>query len=367
MKRAIEMSDQINVLVVDDSVVYRRVLSSILKEIDGVEVLGSAPNGKIALDKIERLKPDLVTLDIDMPVMDGIETLKHISKEFPEIPVVMVSAHNRHSADQTVEALGLGSLDFIVKPNEPDFASSKKLLKEQLSNIIDIVKRGSGSSALQLKQRTRAILRPTPESANVVKAPLPKVVKMVLIGSSTGGPKALEELIPKLPKNFFTPILLAQHMPPLFTQSLAKNLNEMSHLEVCEAKDGQSILPGNVYIAPGGQHMTVARGEENDTVIRLDESPPVNSCRPSVDILFESVSRIYQSNKILSVIMTGMGVDGVNGVRALNEQGGGYCLTQSEQSCVVYGMPRSIVEAGLGSEAVDLKDLADRIVEISMS
>ena len=360
------MSEVIKALVVDDSVVYRRIITTILNELEGVEVLGSAPNGKIALAKIDRLKPDLVTLDMDMPIMDGLETLKNIAADYPGTAAVMVSANEMHSANQTLEALACGALDFIVKPVNVDYDASMRELGDQLSNIIKVLGKGHGTRAYRKNKSITQAPALSVSANKPLSTSQPSFVQLLLIGSSTGGPKALDEFIPLIPKDFFVPVLLVQHMPPLFTASLARKLNEDSELDVCEATDGLTLEPGKVFIAPGHKHMTLAKDDHNNYVVRLLDTPPVNSCKPSVDTLFESVAKTFNAKRTLCVILTGMGADGVNGVRALRDLGGGYCLSQSESSSVVYGMPRSIVEAGLDSEVLDLKDMAKRVIEICM-
>ena len=374
------MEKIIKALIVDDSAIYRQILTKVLKDLPEVEVVGTAENGVEALKMIKRCSPDLVTLDMEMPEMNGLETLREISKAFPKVSTVMVSGGDKHSADQTIEALGLGAIDFIVKPSRSDFQTSKRELKNSLTDIAAIVRRKIGrglSNGVTINNihkiqtahsRTPALQRASHMAVTDADGPqLPKFIEVLLVGSSTGGPKALEKFIPRLPADFNIPVLIVQHMPPVFTKSLAQKLNGISKLSVKEAVDGEEVLPGNVYIAPGGFHMTVRKDEEGSVLISLNDDPPLNSCKPSVDKLFISVAEVFKAQRTISVIMTGMGSDGVGGVRALRERKGGYCISQSEKSCVVYGMPRSIVDAGFSSGVLELEEIADRVTDICHS
>ena len=360
------MSDTIRVLVIDDTATYRAILSAIITSIDGYEVVGIAANGKIGLDKVGLARPDLVTLDMEMPVMGGLETLRLLSRDHPDVGVVMVSAADAHSADQTVEALSHGCLEFIVKPAISDFKGAQKALTEQLRHVLSVYRQKRGVA--HRKPTPPTLTQPGRTAATPLRDPVraPQIVDLIAIGSSTGGPRALEELITALPATIPVPILIVQHMPPLFTRSLANNINAKSALTVCEGCDGEKIIPGSVYIAPGGKHMVVERGEDGDPLLRLNDAPPENSCRPSVDVLFRSLPAAYLPKRILCVVLTGMGADGVKGVMTLQEAQGGYCITQSEKSCVVYGMPRSVAEAGLTHEPLDLKDIGGRLKEMCM-
>lgn len=337
-----------------------------LTSINGCDVVGVAPNGKVGLEMVALHKPDMVTLDIEMPVMNGIETLQRLSSEYPDTGVIIVSSADAHSADQTVEALSLGCLEFIVKPNTKDLCEAQEALKDQIRHVLSVVrKKTAGGSRTDSPLATPEPSAPSarlrvPAGNNAIKEP--RKVELIAIGSSTGGPRALEELITALPASIPLPILVVQHMPALFTKSLAKNINEKTALTVSEGIDGERIVAGNVYIAQGGRHMVIDKGPAGEPLITINDEAPENSCRPSVDVLFRSLTSVYSPERILCLILTGMGADGVKGVRSLQEQGGGYCISQSEKSCVVYGMPRSIAEAGLTHEPLDLKDMADRII-----
>ncbi len=374
-------SKRIGVLVVDDSATYRSILSRLMGSMNGCDVLGTAPNGKLGLEKVAVLKPDLVTLDMEMPIMDGMEMLKVLTSEFPEVGVVVVSSANAHSADQTVEALSLGCLEFIVKPETHDLLEAEEALKDEIRRILSVFRKKmvlrpyTGASSREVPgpatiPASREAARPMRVSRVAYSVPdgpvkVPRRVDVIAIGASTGGPRALEEVISRLPAAMPVPIVVVQHMPPVFTKSLARNIDEKSALHVREARDGERLAAGRVYIAPGGRHMLIERDEEGEPVVRVNDDPPENSCRPSADVLFRSLLHVYRPERVLTVVLTGMGADGAKGVMTLQDQNGGYCLTQSEETCVVYGMPRAVVEAGLVCEVLDLGDMAERITEIS--
>lgn len=352
------MSAPLNVLIVDDTITYRSILTRVVEEIPNARVVGTANNGKVALSKLGMSSIDLVLLDIEMPELDGLETLKIINRTLPQVGVVMVSGMSRSSADITIRALEMGALDFISKPDGDNPNESKQELHRKLSHVFRHfqMKRGASSKG------TPSVLPVQPKPPSVEAPSVPSSHFDVLaIGVSTGGPNALSELIPALPEDLGVPILLVQHMPPVFTESLANSLNRKSKVAVKEATHGEAVMANTVYIAPGGKHMALVR--ENNTVkIVINEDPPENSCRPAVDVLFRSVSRIYGKN-VLSVIMTGMGSDGALGVKAL-KQTGCYSLIQSEKTCVVYGMPKAVAEMKLADESIDLGKMAERITHL---
>lgn len=368
--------NKIKVLVVDDTVIYRKILKDVLSEIDSTEVIGTAPNGDIAIRKIELDPPDLILLDVEMPIKDGLQTLEEVKKKYPEIGVIMVSGVNERQAAITMEALNKGALDFIPKPLGNNLQANIQSLKQSLIPIISIFTTRKNLSSFKTDkpkpvqesitaQKPKTIIQKPLTEAPVFK-PLttgnfPSKIDVMVVGISTGGPNALAKFIPLLPENIDVPILIVQHMPPMFTKSLANHLNSKSKLEVLEANDKDILQKNKVFIAPGGKHMVV--NKESDALkINIIDTAPVNSCKPSVDVLFDSVSKTYNGN-VLSVIMTGMGSDGLNGIKSLKKISN-YTLTQSEDSCVVYGMPRSVDEAGLSNESVNLDNLADRVVNI---
>jgi len=389
----------LKILVVDDTVTYRQILSKIVSGFDSVDLLGIASNGKIAMSKIGIKQPDLVLLDVFMPEMDGLETLDQIKKRFPHIDVIMLSGVDRENANITMKALSAGALDFIAKPRGESIEENIAELKTALSGLILMARtrkysrqaRGifsetsphvsavesaaHGSPPPEKIYRPVYVRPPVPDTAGIAGAALsgilpaerriykkPARIDVVAIGVSTGGPNALQEIIPKLIADFPVPILAVQHMPPMFTASLATRLNSLSAIKVVEAEEGRTVEKGVMYIAPGGRHLTVKKDRLNTKVIALSDSPPVNSCRPSVDVLFQSVAEAYGGNS-LAVILTGMGNDGVAGVSAMR-RGGAYSIVQDEKSSVIWGMPGAVVEAGYANEIVPLDRMALRIMGI---
>ena len=364
------MPDDLKILIVDDTVVYRRILSEVVGAVPGAVVAGTAPNGKIALEKMARSPVDLVLLDLEMPVMDGIETLEAIRRQHPDVGVIMVSGASRSAADITMRALEKGALDFVPKPAGADPQASRDRLVNQLRPLVSLfaTKRNLGRAAATRRPPSTEI-KPAAgprEPRPFVRARRPTQIDVLAIGVSTGGPNALAEVIPKLPGDLNVPVLVVQHMPPVFTKSLADSLAKKASLAVREASDGEPIAPNTILIAPGGRHMVV-RGSANaddpsTRYVGLNDNPPENSCRPSVDVLFRSVAAYYGGH-VLVVVMTGMGNDGCEGVRVMKRRGC-ICLSQSEETCVVYGMPQAVDEAGLSDERVPLPNLADRIARL---
>jgi two-component system chemotaxis response regulator CheB len=362
--------ENIRVMVVDDTAVYRHILSEVIGSIPGVILAGTAPNGRIALDKM-KLKPvDLLLLDVEMPVLNGLQTLEIVSKENPNIGVVIVSGINKSAASLTITALEKGAIDFIPKPEGSDMEASRRELTENVRKAIQLF------TMRKLRDRGIKPDRPAPRTPREpvrAKAPdsvaispgkhtVPETIKVVAIGISTGGPEALGKVIPRLPSDLGVPVLIVQHMPPVFTASLAASLAKKSKLRVMEAAEGQSILPNEVLIAPGGKHMVVRQtnsASEGALCIGLNDNPPENNCRPAVDVLFRSVAANYGQN-ILAVVMTGMGSDGCKGVQVMRRRGA-YCIVQDEATSVVYGMPRAVCEAGLSDESHPLDQIAGRI------
>lgn len=353
----------ITTLIVDDTVTYRKILSEAAMRCGGIDITGTAPSGVLALKKMAQTPVQLVLLDIHMPDMDGVETLRRIKEDFPQTHVVMVSGVDTRGAETTIRALELGALDFIRKPESGRPEENLKRLMDDLRPIIRLVETrllltGARVGATEQEEhpRRREELSIITEKNGVV----PYHFSVVAIGVSTGGPEALAKLLPQLPADLPVPVLLVQHMPPLFTKPLAESLARKTKLRVDEARDGQPVEPGAVYIAPGGRHMTVqSRG--TGMVICLNDGPPENSCRPSVDVLFRSVAAVYGDDGVLATILTGMGGDGCSGVRALKRKNC-FCITQRESSCVVYGMPKAIDEAGLSNVSLPIEEIAGEII-----
>ncbi len=370
---------KIRVLVVDDTVLYRKVISDVLAMLPEVEVVGTANNGKIALNKIDLLKPDLITLDFEMPVKDGVARLRELQRLKKNVAVVMVSAHTSEGAAITMKALERGAFDFIAKPAGTSLQDNRTALLAQFRPVIDTVATrkllkpsapGGVRPAAQVRPlpagRRPIPVRPQPTAAPVTVVPAargpavrPGRVAVVAIGISTGGPNALSEVIPKLPKNLRVPVVVVQHMPPVFTKALADSLNQKSLLSVVEAKDGDRLQPGTVYIAPGGKQMRIKKKVAGEFV-QLTDDPPENHCKPAVDYLFRSIAGLF-GNRALGVIMTGMGSDGVKGLGAMKQKGA-YVLAQDETSCVVFGMPMEAIKAGVTDEVLPLSKIATEIV-----
>ncbi|MFZ5966570.1 MAG: protein-glutamate methylesterase/protein-glutamine glutaminase [Bacillota bacterium] len=347
---------KITVLVVDDSAFMRKVISDIISIDEELQVISTAKNGKEALEKIKAVKPDVVTMDVEMPILDGISALKQIMEESP-VPVVMLSSLTKEGADATLRALELGAVDFITKPSNI-FKMSNEEMKGQLTQKIKI--------AAKVNIRYKNLHKPLKNTSTANKTAGPvennKILKkIVAIGTSTGGPRALQEVIPYLPQSLPASILIVQHMPPGFTKSLAERLNNLSEVHVKEAEDEDILLPGHAYIAPGDYHMKVV-SVGNTLKIKLSKDPPVSGHRPSVDALMDSLADLHASN-IVGVIMTGMGADGANGMKNLKMQNC-HTIAQNEESCVVYGMPKSAVNLGCIDDVVSLQDIAKTITKV---
>lgn len=338
----------IRVLVVDDSVVVRKLLCDALASSPEVQVAGTASNGAIALAKIPQLNPDVVTLDIEMPGLNGIQTLAEIRKLYPKLPVIMFSTLTEQGAAITLEALSLGASDYVTKPsNSPSLARAmEQVRRELLAKIVCLGRRSvTGVTATASAGRRKFVSRR---------------IEILAIGTSTGGPNALAEVIPRLPKEFPIPTVIVQHMPPLFTRLLAERLNAQSKLPVKEAEPGKPVGPGEVWIARGDYHMTVnQRG--TGVVLQLNQEAPENSCRPAVDVLFRSVAQTYGAN-VLAVVMTGMGSDGARGAAHIREAGG-EILVQDESTSVVWGMPGAVVSSGLADKIYPLPEISGEIVK----
>ncbi|EKD34238.1 MAG: hypothetical protein ACD_75C02423G0014 [uncultured bacterium] len=366
----------LRVLVVDDTIVYRKAVSDIIAEIPGVELAGVAHNGKIALAKIQSLKPDILTLDIEMPEMNGIEVLAELQKSYPGIGAIMLSTLTAEGSEMTMRALELGAFDFILKPQSKNQTEGKKEIRDALEPMLRAFAKSKNASSLisrrgliQAPPALRKTLLGQPPPTTKIFKPLgqksPAVRRgkseIVAIGISTGGPNALNQMLPKLPGNLGVPVLIVQHMPPVFTKSLAASLDKKCALTVKEAVNGENILPNTVYIAPGGKQMKLVAGTDGQNRrIKITDDPPENSCRPSVDYLFRSVADYYVG-RATAVIMTGMGSDGTLGLGALKEKSA-YIIGQDEGSCIVYGMPKAPADLGYLDIVVPLNKIADEIV-----
>jgi two-component system chemotaxis response regulator CheB len=340
----------IRILVVDDSVVIRKVLSDTLSGDPALEVVGVASDGRIALAKIPLLKPDLITLDIEMPVMDGLQTLAAVRKLYPKLPVIMFSTLTERGAAATLDALSLGASDYATKPSNT--GSTAVALERIRIELIPKIKALCGIASLKLL--------PLPRSRPPLKGRVRSNsrIEIVAIGTSTGGPNALAEVLPRIPSDFPVPIVVVQHMPPIFTRLLAERLASRSAIPVEEGSADVILTPGHAWIAPGNFHMKVMRAGLSSR-LTLNQGPPENSCRPAVDVLFRSVAAAYGAN-VLEVVMTGMGSDGVLGAQDILDAGGAVII-QDEASSVVWGMPGLVHASGLADAAYPLDHLATEI------
>lgn len=352
---------KIRILVVDDSVVIRRMVADALTADPALEVAGSAANGRIALSKIPQINPDLITMDIEMPEMDGLEALRELRKTYPKLPVIMFSTLTERGAAATLDALAYGANDYVTKPSNVGSATAAlERIREQL--IPKIKAHCPLAAAISLKP---AAGLPTPAAA---ARPLPKFeprsaaapAEIVAIGVSTGGPNALAEVIPQFPASLPVPVVIVQHMPPVFTKLLAERLSARSHIRVEEGQPGQILEPGRAWVAPGDYHMAVERGKTGVHLI-THQQPPENSVRPAVDVLFRSVAEVY-GPRALGVVMTGMGQDGLRGSECIREAGG-RVLAQDEATSVVWGMPGFVAQAGLAEKVLPLNQIAAEIVQ----
>ncbi|MGG6432037.1 protein-glutamate methylesterase/protein-glutamine glutaminase [Anoxybacillus sp. D401a] len=347
------------VLVVDDSAFMRKLISDFLSEHPRLHVVGTARDGQEALQKIEQLRPDVVTLDVEMPVMNGLETLKHIMQKHP-LPVVMISSTTKEGAENTILALQYGAVDFIAKPSG---AISLDLYKIK-DKMIEKVLLASEANLRTVKIKQKKSMLPQKQYSKIEVSERQHVSgkkKMIAIGTSTGGPRALQHVLTKFPATIDAPILVVQHMPKGFTKSLANRLDSLCDIRVKEAEDGEIIQKGTAYIAPGGKHLYVKR-VGTSLAIHLDEAAPRNGHRPSVDVMFESLSALTDYEKI-AVVMTGMGSDGTAGLKQLKMSGKTFVIAESAESSVVFGMPKSAIAANVVDEIVHVDDIAEAVMK----
>lgn len=369
------INNKVRVLVVDDSAIYRKIVRDTLAAIPDVEVVGLARDGMDALDQIELFKPDLITLDVEMPGVNGIVVLREIRRRNLSCKAIMVSSLTSDGAKATIAALDEGAFDFIAKPIAARPMESAPILKAMLTEKVEAFKvarqfrRFSPSAATIAAAHGQPSATSNHNASSLVGAAVPKSSPLsggrrsgsyaaVAIGVSTGGPDALRQLLPRLPKEFPLPVLVVQHMPAYFTKQLADSLNARSQLHIKEAEAHELVEPGKVLIAPGGKHMQLF-SVGNNVRVGLNEGPLEHGCRPAADVLFRSVAQIYGSQS-LAVIMTGMGHDGTEGIRLI-KQVGGSAIAQSPESCVVYGMPRLPIEEGLADSVTPLDRLAEEL------
>lgn len=338
------------VLVVDDSAVMRRLVREGLSGDPAMEVVGTASNGALALEMIPRLSPELVTLDIEMPEMDGLETLGQIRRRWPRLPVIMFSTLTERGAEATLDALALGANDYVTKPSSGTAAKAPEVIRRELVPRI---------KALCAVRDSRPVETWVARRPPLSVATAGRRAEVVVIGSSTGGPNALTSVLTCIPANLSVPLLIVQHMPPVFTHFLAERLASKCAFPVREAVEGAALQPGEAWIARGDYHLSLAR-EGTQVRLRMNQQPPENSCRPSVDVLFRSVAEVYGRN-VLALVLTGMGQDGLQGARRLREAGA-EIVVQNEATSVVWGMPGYIAREGLADAVLPLPQIAPEIL-----
>ncbi len=357
------------VLIIDDSAFMRKMIGDLLEQDERIRVVGKARNGADGVEQIKNLNPDVVTLDVEMPVMDGLEALKIIMRQCPT-PVIMVSSTTQKGAETTMEAMNIGAFDFISKPSGPISLDIHKVQKLLIEKVIS-------ASSTQISKLKTVFSQAPPLDNTIVdriqkqennKTPMPVAEDLdrtiVAIGTSTGGPRALQKILTQLPANFPYPILIVQHMPPGFTKSLSSRLASLSAIQVKEAEDGEILNKGIAYVAPGGYHLKVARSGSLVVVLLDDKSEALNGHRPSVDALFYSLAALQRVN-VLSVVLTGMGADGAKGLIQLKQRGNTVAIAESEQTAVVYGMPKAAIAEKVVDHIIPLDEVTTAILSYS--
>jgi two-component system chemotaxis response regulator CheB len=362
-------AQRIRVLIVDDSAVMRRIIMSTLLKHDEIEVVGTSANGLEAIADIKRIKPDLVTMDIEMPKMDGLTALKQIRSFDQHLPIIMFSSLTLRGAEATLDALTFGASDYVAKPtNLTDSEEAFRVLNEQL--VPKIKQLGSTKTFVRSLAHAQTVtpqslsplaaLSPSKEVSSVRAGRIRVPLEALCIGVSTGGPAALTQLFSDWKVALSVPILIVQHMPPKFPELLAIRLSTLGAVPAVEAVDGQEIEAGHAYLAPGGRHMELYRSASGKVIIRLNDNAPECSCRPAVDVLFRSAAKVY-GNRLLAMVLTGMGNDGLKGSAQVVQEGG-RVLVQDEASSVIWGMPGAVVNANLADKVLPLSEMAQEVV-----
>lgn len=349
-------SPKIRVLVVDDSPILRKLISEALRAEQNMDIVGVAPNGRIALSKLEEVTADVVVLDLEMPEMDGLTTLAELRPRYPNLPVVLFSSLSERGAQITFEALALGASDYVLKPQGGTAAKSMDAIRNVLvPKIRALVARYRETEHHEVRSAVAVASPAVPPALESSR------VNALVIGSSVGGPQALEAIIPLLPSGFRIPVFLVQHMPAQFTTQLARRLQQLSKLRVVEATPGLPVEPATVFVAPGDQHMLVRGALESPRIV-LTQDPPENGCRPALDPLFRSAAQVY-GRGLLALVMTGMGTDGTMGAMDVRQRGG-RVWAQDERSSTIWGMPGSIVNRGLAERVCRLDSIAADLVNL---
>lgn len=350
---------KIKVLIIDDSAFMRRIISEMLESDANIEVADTARNGKEGLEKAKSLKPDIITLDIEMPGMNGLETLVELMKLRPIPKVIMLSSMTYEGGETAIKALELGALDFVAKPTASIIDFDADRIKDDLIKKINFIGKSVGAYDPELKIADRI---PLVKKKAIISSSLGGNLKYIIaIGTSTGGPRALQEVLPKLPHDIPAAVLVVQHMPPGFTKSLSARLDSLSDINIKEAEEGDMLKPGWAYVAPGDYHMLINKYKNDEYKISINKEPPVTGHRPSVNVMMNSVAECGHKN-IIAVMMTGMGNDGSEGILKIKETGG-KTIAQDESTCVVYGMPKSAVNIGAIDTVVPLHNISTEILK----
>ncbi|MBX3446057.1 MAG: chemotaxis response regulator protein-glutamate methylesterase [Parvibaculaceae bacterium] len=358
-----EGNDVCRVMVVDDSAIARGIVTRTLSEETGIRVVASVPNGLMALKALGNHEIDVVVLDIEMPELDGLSALPRMLELRPDLKVIMVSAASQKDADISLKTMAMGAADYVEKP-KAGLGGADAFYEELVRKV-----RQHGSAAPQVTpaprpaRAARSTAKPAPSSSPSRRKEVLPRPEIIAIGSSTGGPQALAEVLKNLDPSLLQPILITQHMPATFTALLAQHMTRYSGRTASEAQDGERIEPGRIYIAPGGKHLLVEQAAAGGTIIRLDDGPPENSCKPAVDPMLRSLARIF-GDRLLTIILTGMGCDGLKGCEAV-VHAGGRVLAQDRETSVVWGMPGAVAQAGLSREILPLGQIGPAIMRIA--